>query len=191
LTEPLGDENITSRLRDSTQGVQRTTIHYEGLLEFRRRQIDHAAAMTQPALRTETLRDALMGYAAEVERFAFDLEAHVETFSRAADDLQSSYKAYAAWCEAHPRQRAEERHKHIASLKMARTAMQVIAEAERSVIVSDEGSTRVRQAIRRHRAVLDRYRIAVDIVERFSVEALRSLGVDAASPQSGGSGGAG
>jgi hypothetical protein len=69
--------------------------------------------------------------------------------------------------------------------------MQVIAEAERSVIVSDEGSTRVRQAIRRHRAVLDRYRIAVDIVERFSVEALRSLGVDAASPQSGGSGGAG
>ena len=147
--------------------------------------------MTQPALRTETLSDALMGFAAEVERFAVELEAHVEIFSRAAYELQSSFDAYAAWCEVHPRLRADERHKHIASLKMARTALQVIAETERSVIVSDEGSPRVRQAIRRHRAVLDRYRIAVDTVERFSVDVLRLLGVDAASPQSGGSGGSG
>ena len=182
VTEPFrGHEEITSKLRDSAQGIQRTTMRYEALLEFRRRQIDHAVAITQPALRTETLRDALAGYAAEVERLALELQAFVERFGAAALDLQSSYKAYAAWCAAHPRQHAGERRKHIDRLKMARMAIELIAAAEGRVRVSEVGSIKVRQALRRYRAVLDRYGAASKIVERFSVEALRLLGVDAAS----------
>lgn len=172
------DSEITSSLRDCASRIQQLVVRHEALLEFRRRQLETAAAITQAELHSETVAGALQGYGADVESYAAELGDAVDAFAEAAAQMRARCGTLLAWYDAHPECHGEQERTQIELLKLARASADLIAHAADAVLIHEAASPDVRKALSHHRQVFQRYRRAVELLENFSVDILRRCGVD-------------
>ena len=172
------DSEITSSLRDCASRIQQLVARHEALLEFRRRQLETAAAITQAELHSETVAGALKGYCADVESYAAELAGAVDAFAHAAAEMRAMCETHLLWCDEHPESHADQQRTQIDLLKLARASADLIAHAADAVLIQDAASPDVRKALSHHRRVFQRYRTAVELLESFSVDILRRCGVD-------------
>ena len=176
----LVDYENLSTLRDCATRIQQIVARYEGLLEFRYRQLDAAAAMSTADRQSQTVADALKGYSADVESYACELAGPVDAFTRAFARLQSSCATDIAGNEAHSERYLDDGRRHIDHLKLARASAELITHAADALLIDHGGSREVRKALSHYRQVVQRYRTSIELLESFSVEMLRRFGVDAA-----------